>query len=491
MNETGSAEAPAIVKPTTVSIEAPVFRLHLEQEPSTLLPPLQKTSAASYLTGNLYRNLLKFDDEKGLQPDLATCTQKTPLRIECQLKKDLKWSDGTALTAQDFLKTYLFILDPQNKISKANLLFDLKNAKDIYAGEDKKLGVTAPSNSLLKFELARPQPEFIYQLASLILSPGKDGAFSGPYQLAQWKKGEKIRIEKNPFYQGGVKDRPPVEFVFIEEDSVALQLYEKNELHLLRRLPTLYVPRYRERKDFHWIPVARFDYIGFGPALQENLPLRKALSLSLRYSELQQIFSSVGTPGCAGLPDTWFEAGVPCLQFDLAAAQKAWAQVAPADQKKNYPLLFSAQGGEDPRRGAEWMQAQWQKLGVQISPTARENKTYLSEMKSSPPALFRKGLAVDRPRCLAALQTFRTKEPENYIHLQSPEYDKILDQLILSPQEKDQKRLCTQGVRYLIDHFLLIPLGRFDFAMLVKSEFHGWRFNEMNQLDLAELHVAK
>lgn len=139
-------------------------------------------------------------------------------------------------------------------------------------------------------------------------------------------------------------------------------------------------------------------------------------------------------------------------------------------------------------RWTEWMQSQWQKnLNLKIQVVLRENKVYLSEVQNNPPAIFRKGVAPDRPTCLATLETFADWSPENYIQLKDPDYQSILKKLGDAATPQDQKKFCTEGVRYIMDRHLLIPLGPIHFSVLAKKTFSGWKLNSMNQLDLAGL----
>ncbi len=465
----------------------PSFRLHLANEPGSLDPNKQKTSASSYVLGNLYRNIFTFDDSQGLQPDLGvSCKRDKKENLTCKLRSGLQWSDGSLLTSKDFLRTYKKILDPKNTAPRADLLFKIKNAQAIYAGKKAPdtLGITAPDPLTLRFEFESADPDFEYNLTSFLLAPTKPqlDAFSGPYKLGDWKKGQKLQLLPNTRYWSGHPGRPPVEFLFIEEDSVALQLYEKNELQFLRRLPTLFIPAYKKRADFLWIPVTRLDYLGFGPELSAKDDVRKALTYSLNYPELQKIFSSEGRPGCVGVPDAWFPEKAPCYDFNLSKVPKF---KAPA----TYTLMFSSLGGEDHKRATEWMQEQWRKhAGFKIHLESKENKVYLQILQNTPPAIFRKGVAPDRPTCLAALETFAPQSPENYIRLKSTEYDRILSSLANSKKPSDQKKWCLEGINFLMERHLFIPLGAIHFAMLAKTNFSGWKLNQMNQLDLSGLH---
>lgn len=474
--------------PVLTFADSKVFRLHLANEPGSLDPNKQKTSASSYLLGNLYRNFFTFDDKNGLVADLgAGCTRDKKKNLTCRLKKDLRWSDGSPLTSADFLRTYKKILDPKSTAPRADLLFKIKKAQDVYSGKSQpsELGITTPDALTVRFEFQEPDPDFEYNLSSFLLAPTKAdlNAFSGPYKMAEWKKGQKIILTPNSHYSGGHDQRPNVEFLFIEEDSVALQLYEKNELQFLRRLPTLFIPSHKKRPDFHWIPVTRLDYLGFGPELSQKEDLRKAFTYSLNYAELQKIFSSEGRPGCMGVPDSWFPEKAPCYDYDLKKVPKI-------QESSTFTLMFSSLGGEDHKRATEWLQNQWSKhAGLKTRLEARENKVYLQILQQNPPALFRKGVAPDRPTCLAALETFAPKSPENYIRLQSEEYNKILSSLSKAEKSPEQKKWCQAGMDFLMKRHLLIPLGAIHFSMLIKPEFTGWKLNQMNQLDLSNLHL--
>lgn len=474
---------------SSFAADPPVYRLHLANEPGGLDPNKQKTTGSSYVLGNIYRNIFSFDDAKGLVPDLGGgCKRDKKNNLTCTLKKDLKWSDGSEFTAADFVRTYKKMLDPKNTAPRADLLFKIKNAQEIYQGKASAdtLGITASDKRTLKFEFADTAPDFEYNLANFQLAPTKEdlSAFSGPYKIKEWKKGQKIILEANSFYPGGHPQRPLVEILFIEEDTVALQLYEKNELQFLRRLPTLFIPTFKTRKDFYWYPVTRLDYLGFGPELKKEEDVRKALTYSLNYVELQKIFSSEGRPGCVGLPDSWFPAKAPCYDFDLK-------KVPALKNPKAYTLMFSALGGEDHKRATEWLQNQWSKnAGIKAQLEVKENKIFLQTLQQNPPAIFRKGVAPDRPTCLSALETFSPQNPENYIRLQSEEYNKILKTLAKATKTAEQKKLCLAGVDYLMKNHLLIPMGAIHFSILAKTNFVGWKLNQMNQLDLSDLHPA-
>jgi oligopeptide transport system substrate-binding protein len=465
------------------------FKITIGSFMRSLQPQLQ-TSAVSYVSQNLFRNLFIYDQEKGLLPDLAqNCKRKNAGKtLVCTLKKDLKWNNGTTLVAQDFVDTYQKILDSKNKFLRPDLLFTVKNAKEIYLGSKpaSELGVKALSKDQIQFEFTKSDQEFEHNLSSFYLSPTKgeyelkEGAkffTNGPYMVKSWDPSKGITLESNPYYPG--HPRPDVEFQVITEDTVTLRLYEKGDMSFVRRLPPLLIPKYRTRDDFVSLPVLRFDYFGMGPDLKDQPQIRKALATSLDYSALQSLLNSKGRPGCLGLPEAWFDKPLKCYELEK---QK------PLEGKKELKFYYSLQGGDGNQRSAEWLQAEWKKnLGINLQVKGIENKTFVAELKANPPSLYRKGLAPDRATCSGILENFTSDHPENYIQLKDAKFDKLVEELRETSNSSKKKKLCREGFETLINNYLLIPTGNYDFSMLVSKKFTGWKLNELNQLDLSHL----
>ena len=152
---------------------------------------------------------------------------------------------------------------------------------------------------------------------------------------------------------------------------------------------------------------------------------------------------------------------------------------------------FSSQGGEDIARAAEWFQGQWKKnLNILVELIPQEQLMYLQNLKSNPPAIFRKGVSLTRPTCLAALELFVTGHPENYIRLSDVKYDQLVNKLSTASKPEDKKRACRKGIEYLLNSHRLLPLGEMYFTMLASPKFKGWDVNEINQFDLTDLLAA-
>lgn len=479
-----------------------VFRFHIQDEPKSLDPLFVQTSDASYFLNNVMRGLYTYSNEAGLRPEGARdCVFKTKLKIECELASVL-WSDGSKIVADDYVRAFRRVAGAESRSAAVELLKNVKNAVALHAGKAKPedLGVHAVDPTRLVFYLENQDPDFLIKLAANVLVPVKTSTFppreksneavvNGPYKIVSWTPGRRVRLETNVNYKGGSKARPPVEILFIDDDETAYNLYRQGELTFLRRLPTTEIPKMKGRPDFLQIPVARFDYLGFGTELTDQPDLREALSYSVDFSELEKILDALGTPGCPSLPRRLMQTE-PCVTFDLARAKKAYAKVSSEVKARRLKFAFSKMGGDDIKKQAEWFQAQWKKnLGLSVDLEANEQGVYLSVLRQKPPPIFRKGIGLERPTCLAALETFAKNGAENFVKFENAAYETIIAKLTARPSSTVARKLCSDGIEILLSEKRLIPLGRIHFTMLARPEFKGWALNEMNQLDLSGLYL--
>ncbi len=476
-----------------------IFRFHLFSEPHTLDPQTSAAASGNYLFNNLYRGLFHYTNKGGLKLDGAKECKRSKLQMRCVLKKH-KWSNGQDITAENYIQAFRRLIDPDMKSPQSDVLFTLKNAREIWQGKmpPDQLGISSPSPDILIFHFAEDDPEFEYRLIHPALTPLPPGGFlkpeegskmpvNGPYRIKEWKKGAWIKLVPNPHFEDGFPGRPDLEALFIEDDSTALRLYESGTLTFLRRLVASEFPRFQNSPEFSQVPMARFDYVGFGPALLAHPKLRESLVNAAEFQDFMSLFGARSPAGCPSLPATYLDK-VKCLEFN---PKRAKSLLKEAGRPPKMEMQFSRMGGDDIARAAEWFQGQWKKnLGLTITLNGQEQGTYLRILKTKPPMIFRKGVSLDRPTCAAALEIFSKGHPDNYIALDDPKFEKLLKKVSSAGPGKAKRKACSAAVNYLMSLNRLIPLGEMHFTVLAKKQFTGWTLNELNQLDLSQLRKA-
>ena len=470
---------------------ADTFRIPYQNELTEINPLNLRSPSGAYIHHALFRNLLWINEKNELIPDLASsCKWKTSLKLHCQLKKDLKWSNGDALTAKDFHQTYEFILNPKSDFTRKESLFSIRNARKYAQGtitsfSDVAVHVLTPYT--LEFELEAKDPEFEYKLALPMTTPVKQRNFnignplisSGPYRIKKFdSKSLEIQMENNPFFYN-IAARPPLSFIYISDDSIQIPLFSKNQIDLVRRVPTAQIPQWRKDKSFLGIEVLRFDYFGFNLNTLDK-DTRLAMSETIDYSELQSLLNSTGRPGCFAFDESALDKPT-CIEF------KPSKRTLAKSPKSALDFAYSHLGGEDHQRTAEWLKSQWKKrLDIEINPKQIENKAFIALLKNELPTVFRKGLPLETPLCYSAVKMFEADNPENLYKLTDSFLIINIAKLKNENKVTKQKVLCNSILKYLISNALIVPTGKYELSILLREPFRKLKFNKLNMADFSQ-----
>lgn len=263
---------------------------------------------SSIAIGNSGSNLLRRNKKGELKPDLAEKVEVSDdgLTYTATLRDNLKWSDGSDLTAEDFVYTWQRIVDPTTASEYAYLASDahVLNAEEVIAGTKSvdELGVKADGNKVI-FTLSSPSPQFMSLLSFTNFMPQskafveKAGAdygtnsdkalYSGPYTVEDWNgTSGTFKLVKNKYYwdADNVKNEK-VNIQTIKKPDTAVQMYKDGELDAasISGTEAIYNAN-KNNKDVVQVPEATTAYLvynetGTVPTLT-NTKIRQALNLA-------------------------------------------------------------------------------------------------------------------------------------------------------------------------------------------------------------------
>lgn len=456
--------------------ETLVFRFHVQNDPDSLDPSTSRSSISSYVLNALYVPLLTYQEGKLGAGGAKECKKINSIHYRCEIRKDWHWSDGMPVVATQIVDGFKAMQD--EKSARLSHFSNIKN-------------VRAQSSSQLDFFLHKADSDFIYKLVDPALGPRrkdvslKFGAITyGAYTVSKRIPGRSLYLVPNPKFYTQNSRRPDIEVLIVDSDSTALRLFESKKLNFLRRLSTENIPDYKNSQKFMQRSLHRIDYIGFGPELLHLPDLRERLihSLDPQFQKFIDIFGALGRPGCFGLEKSIVQKN-PCFETKVVSPYLN----AEIKSLPKLTLHYAQLGGDDIGRAMEFFQAGWKKnlnLEVELHPT--EYSALTQKLKDSPPPLFRRGVQLESPTCLAALEIFESVNPENYLKIN----DKDLDSIILklrSHNNPNDKKLCVLGLSAILKTRRIIPLGAIHFTMLTDLNFTGFLINELNQLDVSRL----
>ena len=167
--------------------------------------------------------------------------------------RDAKWSDGKAVTDQQYVDSFQRLLKKENAFAQASSAYFIKGAEAYNTGKGSvaDLGVKALDARTLQIRLAYAYPSLLSDMATVIYYPVRldkinkvgnkkwktdvqDQVFNGPFKLTSWKKDDKITLKKNKTYWNAKKVKlQTVNYTTVKKPSTVLSLMQSGQLDAL------------------------------------------------------------------------------------------------------------------------------------------------------------------------------------------------------------------------------------------------------------------
>jgi peptide/nickel transport system substrate-binding protein len=284
-------------------------------------PHYQWTDANLSYYMNMYGALTKNDDRANLKPDLAQSWKMiSETQWQFTLRDRAKFSDGSPVTAQDVVDSFHRALTLPN--AAGPFRGAVPGIKDIKAEGDKTV----------MFTMAKPDPILPYNVAFIQIIPsriakaattedfnaGRNIIGSGPYKFVSYQAGNRLVLERNPYYYGEPARWDKVTFRFIANDAARaaallsgdvdfIDAVEPNFIERLRSDPKTAVYTMPSPRIMFLMPDTARDPSPFvtsadGSPLAKN-PLRdkrvrEALSVGVdRNALVSRVMNGAGAPG--------------------------------------------------------------------------------------------------------------------------------------------------------------------------------------------------
>jgi oligopeptide transport system substrate-binding protein len=344
------------------------------------------------------------------------------------LRKGLLWSDGTPLTAKDWVFTFQYQADPENAFD-FNWYYDpIKNLAEATQKTAKPtdIGVSAKDDTTLVFEMKAPTPYWPALVASAFPLPKqaidkcgkrvwsiKPECFvaSGPYILTKYERDRIIVLSLNKNYKGPAR---PAMTHYVHKytpvkDIQGWALYEKDEVTSvgLGSAPANMQeeirndPKYKDQLYFS--KGGYTGYIVMDPTKKpfDDVRVRKAFALAL---DRETLCTDVLKGGCAanygilplGFPGEQSEALKPLTAYNPDEAKKLLADAGYPDGKGFPEVTFYVRS--DSADGAEAAVTMWQEtLGVKLNMQSFDRSTFMQKMATHTFQIAQLGYGADYP----------------------------------------------------------------------------------------------
>lgn len=369
----------ALMPASAVYAQDKAIVIGTDVDAGTLDPRLTRDTTAYRTADLIYAGLIHLTPALEAQPDLAESWESPdPQTYIFKLRPDLKFSDGTPLTADDVVFTYSSVINPDFNAPDRALYTPIT-------------AIEAVDPLTVKFTLAAPYAPLLSYLDKGIVSkaaveggkdPATDPIGAGPMTLVAWNRGSDIVLKASPTYWAGAPEVTDVTVKIIGDNSARAQAFEAGDLDVIQSpLSPNDIERLAADARFGNAIMAGLGvtYINYNvkDPLLADVGMRQAFSMLIDqqsivndiYQGVDQIASSII------LPSSWaYSADIKQPTFDVAKAvakfnELGWTDtdadgILDKDGKKLTVTL--ATHSEDPNRvqAIEVTQAIMQSAGV-------------------------------------------------------------------------------------------------------------------------------
>mgnify|MGYP005974198225 CR=1 FL=1 len=254
--------------------------------------------------------LITYDSDGKVSKAMAESYEESSdgLTWTFHLRKDAKWSDGSAVTSADFVNTIKRSLDGKtSKSIYADMLSPIVGATEAYAGTASvdNVGVTAPDDYTIEFKLVKPCSYFLKLIAMQCCYPSKAGIATnenetwytdpktnlanGAFYMTEYVQGQYYKLKKNPnYYDADKVYLEDITVKFIDDATAAVSAYKTNEVDFATNLPAYVMSEYQGKSDLVLQPniTTRFILFNVTKAPFNNDKVRRAISMALSRAEI-------------------------------------------------------------------------------------------------------------------------------------------------------------------------------------------------------------
>jgi oligopeptide transport system substrate-binding protein len=475
--------------------------------PTTLDPVLQSDIGSAFFSAQLYESLTALDLNLELRPALARSWDVSAdgRRIVFHLRPGLTFSDGSPLSGQDVVGSWLRIIDPRQPSQLASLFMDVRGAADYLAGrttDRASVGVSATGLDVT-VDLVRPGSDFPAIVASptFAIVPAavwRDGRSmdtgsvpgSGAYVVGAITSAE-MTLRANDRYWAGAPSVRTVHLLSSIGGQNPVAAFQAGDVDYvaISSLDAPWIQYDRELgPQLRLVPSLSVQYLGFTTDRPpfDDVRVRQAFGAAVDWARLGALGGSVDQVPA----DSMVPPGIP------GAGAGSWL---PAHDPAKARLLLGAAGypggagfpvvtfATDGLTIAEGIAADLRReLGVTVR--LEQLSDHFGRLHEDPPPIWSLGWVADYPGANDFLGVLlETGSSNNYGHWSSPTFDAGIAAALASRDPATATAGFRQALGVLRDQVPVVPLLRGDGWALSRDGLLGADENGLGIMRLAGL----
>ncbi|KZU75383.1 peptide ABC transporter substrate-binding protein [Lactiplantibacillus plantarum] len=421
-------------------------------------------------TGNIFESLYRLGKNGSITPGLAKSTKVSKDgKTYTFTIRNAKWSDGSKITAQDFVYSWKRTVTPATKSQYAYLFSGVKNADEIVAGKKSPstLGVKAQGEHTFIVTLDKPITYFKKLMTYPLFGPISEKAvkkwgskyatkaqymlYSGPFKLTGWTGTNNSWqfVKNNQYWDKKAVHLQKINYTVNESTTTTLNLFQEKKLDLTQ-LASEQVKNMKSSSDYTTYPYSITAFLVYNfqdsnatiKKVLNNAKIRQAISLSInRKTLVKNVIGDASTVSKTFVPqdlvkdaktgkDFADESTVKnSTSYNKALAQKLWKQGLKETGIKKLSIQLLASNDEPNKPISQYLKSALEKNldGLTVNLSNIPSKVASSRAQSGDFDLYLSGWGADFNDPISHLQIMTNNSGYNYGKYNSSTYNALVN----------------------------------------------------------------
>lgn len=474
-------------------------------EPKSLDPAVTDGIWENQITGDMLLGLTTEDAESRPIPGAAESWETSQDGLTWTFRlRDHTWSDGVAVSAEDFVFAWRRILDPKTAAPYAYYLYPIKNAREVNAGRQPgtALGVAAPDAKTLVVTLENPLPFMIEFLTHSTMFPvarhvveAKGEAWvmpgnyvsNGAYVLKEWVANDHVTLTKNPrFYDAANVKIDVVNYYPTQDSDAAIRRLRAGELDTQDPIPPLQIDFLRANmadalKIASTLTIS-FLSINVSRKPLDDVRIREALNLAVERETLVERIIKLNDlpaynmvpPGTANYPGG-VQMAFKSMPFEqrLARAQELM-RAAGYSPERPLRIRWATTTNAVTRQTVAPLQEMWRRIYVNVEIDQSDTQINYMKLENGDFDLGTAGWIGDYNDASNFLDIMRAGGGNNYGRYANPKFDSLLNQATTERDLAKRGQILAEAEQLMVDEYPVVFVRFQTQPVVVQPYVKGW-----------------